>query len=143
MSLPEVDIFYYVQFLIVPAYLFFFQLFPTNWRAWLLAAIITLPFYGFFALFLWNFTLNDGRHGEGFIFFTYMVFPAVFGSLTRAVGLTMQSKGWSRLKATTIDMIGVVTLVLTVIFGSNYFFKPYKIPNLPPLQNSQPLEKIE
>jgi hypothetical protein len=87
---------------------FVFQQFPATWKSWLVAFVLTFPFYfGAVALLIRGSPQADG----GFSLFGYAVLPMVVGNLTRAASLGLQRRGWSRRKALIVDVAGLIALI--------------------------------
>ena len=99
---------------------FVFQQFPGSWKTWLVAFLLTVPFwFGAAALLVRGSDLPDG----GFSLFGYAVLPMVAGNLTRAVSLTVEGRGWSRRKALIVDVLGFAAFIALFVLAREFAFE--------------------
>lgn len=129
-----------LEFYGIALYAILFQLFPATKNSWLVAFLLTTPFYVTLALLLYNAPLPTDRHGYGYLVLSILVLPPIVGNVARGIGIYLQSKGLTRLKALFIET--ALILVFVVVLGSgilNELFKPFEYPE--PELNSAPSQK--
>jgi len=131
-----------MEIYIVALYAMLFQLFPATRKSWLVALLLTIPFYLTFLWLLYNAPLPADRHGYGQLVLTVLVLPPIVGNFARGIGLFLQSKKITRSKALLGEFAVIFTYIAIVYFGGlDSLFEPFEYPE-PNIQNT-PLEKIQ
>jgi peptidoglycan/LPS O-acetylase OafA/YrhL len=108
---------------------FAFNLFPSSWKAWSVAAILVLPAYLYLAVLLADAPIED-RHGYVESAVRLLLFPAIIGNLTCAAGIFARSRVWPQISLLVIYIAGALVLAAASFLAPSLMFAPIEYPVL-------------